>query len=100
VRGELSNAPLILPGPFPLQLRHHAARNTAAPPWSPGYAAGARHGLLLRGPGHPRRAPRGRRAPRAAVLPCPAAALAHRRCTKLATPPAMALVAMAWLLPL
>jgi hypothetical protein len=31
------------------------------------------------------------------VLPCPAAALAHSQQTRHATPPAMALVAMAWL---
>jgi len=60
-------------------------------------SAARRRGAPLRELGRPRRAPRGRRAPLAAVLPCPAAALAHRRRTKHATPLAMALVAMAWL---
>jgi len=58
-------------------------------------SAARRRGAPLRELGRPRRAPWGRGAPLAAVLPCPAAALAHSQQTKHATPPAMALVAMA-----
>jgi len=95
--GEVPRDLLLLPIPFPAQIPRRRCRNAAAPSWSPGCAAGARRGLLLREPGRPRRAPWGRGAPLAAVLPCPAAALAHSQQTRHATPPAMALVAMAWL---
>jgi len=95
--GEVPRDLLLLPIPFPAQIPRRRCRNAAAPSWSPGCAAGARRGLLLREPGRPRRAPWGRGAPLAAVLRCPAAALAHSQQTRHATPPAMALVAMAWL---
>ena len=91
--GEVPRDLLLLPIPFPAQIPRRRCRNAAAPSWSPGCAAGARRGLLLREPGRPRRAPWGRGAPLAAVLPCPAAALAHSQQTRHATPPA----AMAWL---
>ena len=83
---------------FPsLSPRKTRAAGVGTPPWSSGCAAGAPRGLLLCRPGCPRRAPRGRRAPLAAVLPCPTDALARSRQKRHATPPAMALVAMAWL---